>query len=83
MIPPLALRVAAAVAFVLLQVIEALLRAAPEGAKTADVYGRLPLHYAVDKAAPDLEVVSCLLRAFPAGKLLYAFPVLVFDYFPE
>lgn len=44
-----------------------LLAAGPESAETADVYGRLPLHYAVDKAAPDLEVVRCLLRAFPRG----------------
>lgn len=47
--------------------IEALLAAAPEGAQTTDVYGRLPLHYAVDKAKPDLAVVEALLAAFPAG----------------
>ena len=48
--------------------IQALLQACPESAQIADVYGRLPLHYAVDKAVLDAEVVLCLLAAFPAGE---------------
>jgi ankyrin repeat protein len=52
---------------VLIKVVQALLAAAPESAQTADVYGRLPLHYAVDKASVDMDVVECLLSAFPAG----------------
>ena len=54
--------------FCYLQLIQALLAAAPECAQVTDVYGRLALHYAVDKPTPNLAVVDCLLAAFPGGK---------------
>jgi len=49
------------------QLIQALLAAAPDCAQVTDVYGRLALHYAVDKPTPNLAVVDCLLAAFPGG----------------
>ena len=47
-----------------------LLEASIESAQITDVYGRLPLHYAVDKLVPDRAVVACLLEAYPEGEIL-------------
>ena len=47
-------------------VIEALLRAHPDGVKAKDKGEWLPLHLAAGNQAP-LEVVDVLLRAHPAG----------------
>ena len=49
-----------------LEVVAALLKAFPEGAKEKDNYGNLPLHLATQNQAP-LEVVAALLKAFPEG----------------
>lgn len=46
--------------------VQLLLDQYPEGAKTKDALGRLPLHYACSHGAP-VEVVSALLDSFPGG----------------
>ena len=61
------------------QLIQALLAAAPECAQVTDVYGRLALHYAVDKPTPNLAVVDCLLAAFPGGNRLATVLICVFN----
>ena len=50
-----------------LDVVAALLKAFPEGAKEKNDYGWLPLHYAAEKKGPNWEVVATLLKAFPEG----------------
>ena len=50
----------------LLEVVQALLSAHPDGAKALDNDGRLPLHIAVEREAP-VEVVQTLLAANPRG----------------
>lgn len=49
-----------------LQVIQALIYAYLEGARTVDSGGRLPLHWALETQAP-MEVVQALMDAYPEG----------------
>jgi hypothetical protein len=49
-----------------LEVVAALLKAFPEGAKEKGYEDKLPLHLATQYQAP-LEVVAALLKAFPEG----------------
>ena len=47
-------------------VVDALLKAYPEGAGEKDEHGRLPLRYAAENHAPA-DVVAALLKAYPEG----------------
>lgn len=46
-------------------VIELLLDAYPEGARVVDIFGRLPLHYALENQCIQVEAILALVRVFP------------------
>ena len=46
------------------------------GARAKDVYGRIPLHYAVDKPNyTNIEVIQRLLKEYPEGIFLWNYIV--------
>lgn len=47
--------------------IKQLLAEDPTRAANKNQFGRIPLHYAVDIAKPNFEVVTILLKSFPSG----------------
>ena len=44
----------------------------PDGARFQNQFGRIPLHYAVDRSKVNMDALKLLLDAYPAGANLKA-----------
>jgi hypothetical protein len=50
------------------EVVNKLIHSYPDGVSLPDLYGRLAIHYAVDRCKPNIKCVKALVNAFPDCK---------------